>query len=183
MKRLVLLTILLCGVVSMVFAQTASTTTNATKPKLGVALETGIPVGDAEDVYAVGLGGSAKLEIPISQPFAATVTAGYMSMLVKDELEDALGENREFIPIKAGAKYYFSKNFFGEGELGASISTEEGEDVAFAYAPGIGFSFPVSDRTAIDAGVRYEGWTREQSSTILNGNNLDQVGFRVVLKF
>lgn len=153
MKRLVLFTFLLCGVISLVFAQSE---TFPSSTKLGVALETGLPLGDADEVYSVGLGGSAKVEIPISQPFAFTVTAGYLSLQVKDELKPLLGDNREFIPIKAGAKYYFGK-FFGEGELGASIPIEGEDNTAFAYALGIGVTLPVASNTAIDLGVRYEG--------------------------
>lgn len=170
MKRSILLTIMLCGLMAFSFAQ------NSSSPKFGVALETGLPVGDAEDVYSVGLGGSAKLEIPVTSPFAVTLSAGYLNMQVKDDLQPVLGESREFIPIKAGAKYYFGRNFFGEGELGASIPTESSDETAFAYAPGIGVTLPVADQTAIDIGLRYEGWTRDQG-------DIDQVGLRAVIKF
>lgn len=174
MKRYILLTFLLCGVISTIYAQSG---TSDRGTKIGVALETGLPIGDADEVYTVGLGGSAKVEIPVTDPFAVTVTAGYMSMMVKDELEATLGEKRrEFIPIKAGAKYYFGRTFFGEGELGASIPTEENDDTAFAYAPGIGVTLPVAEKTAIDVGVRYEGWTKDVGS-------IDQIGLRAVVKF
>lgn len=173
MKRLILFTLLLCGVISTIYAQSA---TPASGTKIGVALETGLPVGDADEVYSVGLGGSAKVEIPVTDPFALTITAGYMRLLVKDELEPTLGDKREFIPIKAGAKYYFGRTFFGEGELGASIPTKSDDDTAFAYAPGIGVTLPVADKTAIDVGVRYEGWTKD-------AGNIDQVGLRAVIKF
>jgi len=171
MKRFILLTFLLCGLISMVYAQSGTPGT-----KLGIALETGLPVGDAEEVYSVGLGGSAKVEIPVTNPLALTVTAGYMSMMIKDDLEPTLGDKREFIPVKAGAKYYFGRNFFGEGEVGASIPTEGEDDTAFAYAPGIGVTLPVADKTAIDVGVRYEGWTKDVGS-------IDQIGLRAVVKF
>ena len=172
MKRLFLLTFLLCGVSSLVFAQSEAFPSST---KIGVALETGLPVGDADDVYSVGLGGSAKVEVPVSQPFALTVTAGYMSLQVKDELKPSLGDNREFIPVKAGAKYYIGK-FFGEGEVGASIPLEGEDNTAFAYAPGIGVTLPVSTNSAIDLGVRYEGWAKD-------AGNIDQVGIRAVVKF
>ena len=171
MKRVILLSVLLCGVMSYAFAQSSTPGT-----KFGIALETGLPVGDADEVYSVGLGGSAKVEIPVTDPFAVTVSAGYMALQVKDELEPTLGDQREFIPIKAGAKYYFGRNFFGEGELGASIPTEDEDDTAFAYAPGIGVTLPVAERTAIDVGVRYEGWTKD-------AGDIDQVGLRAVIKF
>ena len=173
MKRLTLLSILLCGVVSFSFAQS---TGSSFRPKIGVALETGLPVGDADEVYSVGLGGSAKLEVPLSEPFALTVSAGYMALQVKDELEPTLGDQREFIPIKAGAKYYFGRTFFGEGELGASIPTEDEDETAFAYAPGIGVTLPVAEKTAIDIGVRYEAWSKD-------AGDIDQIGLRAVVKF
>jgi opacity protein-like surface antigen len=168
MKRLFLFSILLCGAFTTALAQST--------PKIGVALETGLPVGDANDIYSVGLGGSAKVEIPVTEPFAVTVTAGYMNLQVKDERKPVLGDQREFVPVKAGAKYYFGKTLFGEGELGASIPIESGDNTAFAYAPGIGVTVPIASKTALDVGVRYEGWAKD-------GGNIDQVGLRAVIKF
>jgi hypothetical protein len=46
-----------------------------------------------------------------------------------------------FIPVKAGAKYYFGGNFYAAGEVGALISTETGGSTTLAFAPALGASF------------------------------------------
>ena len=66
-----------------------------------------------------------------------------------------------FVPLKVGVKYYFDQGFFGEGQVGAAISTQSGGGTAFAYAPGIGYSFP----GGFEAGVRYEGWSKDGGTT------------------
>ncbi len=154
----------------------ASAQTEKGKTKFGIALEAGIPTGDAGDVYSVALGGSLLVEHPIASSLNLTGSAGYTNFSVKDEWKDFGVESAGFIPVKAGAKYYFAKNFYGQGELGAAFGTEKGSETAFAWAPGLGLSYPVSDKTDFDAGVRYESWSA-------NGGSIDQIAFRVALKF
>jgi hypothetical protein len=62
-----------------------------------------------------------------------------------------------FIPVKAVVKYYFNEGFFGEGQVGAVFSTENGGGNAFVYAPGIGYSF----KGGFETGFRYEGWSKD----------------------
>jgi len=151
----------------------ASAQTEKGKTKFGIALEAGIPTGDAGDFYSVALGGSLLVEHPIATSLKLTGSAGYTNLSIKDEFG---GGSTGAIPVKAGAKYFFAKNFYGQGELGAAFGTEKNSETAFAWAPGIGLSYPVSDKTDFDAGVRYESWSA-------NGGSTDQIAFRVALKF
>ncbi|TZF83712.1 outer membrane beta-barrel protein [Pedobacter sp. BS3] len=171
MKKLFLLTAVIALAVSVASAQS----TSKGKTRFGVAFEAGIPVGDAGDVYSVALGGSLRAEIPFAQSFFGTVSAGYTSWAPKKEWKDLGAEAAGFVPVKVGGKYFFAQNIYGAVELGAAIGTESGSSTAFAWAPGVGVSFPVSDKNDIDAGVRYESWNK-------NGS-IDQVAFHVAFKF
>jgi len=66
------------------------------------------------------------------------------------------------VPIKAGLRYFISEYIYGGGEAGVSFSTANGNGsgIAFAYNPSVGVEFPVSNTGSIDAGIRYEGWSR-----------------------
>ena len=65
-----------------------------------------------------------------------------------------------------------ARAFFLEGQLGVVFSTESGGGSAFAYAPGIGYTFD----GGFEAGVRYEGWPKDGFTT-------SQIGFRLAYRF
>lgn len=157
MKRILLIFAIVAGVTVASFAQKSPS--SGSKNKLGIGLEFGLPLGDFGDEYSIAFGGAGKFERKVSKQFGVTVTAGYTSLYFKKNLvegwfdEDAVG----VVPIKAGGKYYFgaAQNIYLEGEVGALIDIGVAQ-LDFIYSPGIGISFPVSDKSAIDAGVRYE---------------------------
>jgi hypothetical protein len=161
---------------------TATAQTEGTgKTRFSIGLEAGLPVGDAADAYSFAIGGAVKAEKPVGKSLAATLSAGYTSLSFKEEYKDlfkAIGFDLDpigVIPVKAGLRYYFNKSFYGAGELGAAFGTDKGSETLFIYSPGVGFSLPVSDKNAVDAGVRYENWS--------NDGSIGQVGFHVALKF
>jgi opacity protein-like surface antigen len=177
MKKLIF-TLLAAVAFSASFAQSKSTSSGA---KLSVGLDFGLPVGNFGNGYSIGFGGNGKAEIPVASAFNFTITAGYTSFYYDKEVKDffkSIGEPtyQGFVPVKVGGKFFFSPNVYGEAEVGAAIATNNGGGTAFAYAPGLGLSYPVSDKHDIDFGVRYEGWSKD-------GTNLGQVGFRIAYKF
>lgn len=180
--RKLLLTFAIVAVATVVsFAQNSPSTSS--KNKLGIGLEFGLPMGDAGDSYSIGFGGAGKFEAGVSKNFGITVTAGYTNFYIKKDIKDVLEaagfdtDPAGFIPVKAGGKYYFgaTQNFYAEGEVGAAIGTQKGSEASFIYAPGIGISFPVSNKSAIDAGARYESW--------VNDGSFNQIGIRIAYKF
>ncbi|MVN90869.1 hypothetical protein [Mucilaginibacter aquatilis] len=175
MKK-ILLTLTLALLVTASFAQRK----RSSAAKLGIGLDFGVPIGDFADIHSIGFGGAGKAELPLSSNFFFTVTAGYISYYYDKPVRDAIkavgGDTYlGFVPLKAGGKYYFSPNFYGEGEIGARIGTNKGTGTAFVYAPGLGFSFPVSNGHDIDFGARFEGWTVDA--------NAQQFVFRIAYKF
>jgi hypothetical protein len=153
MKKLLLMLTVLCGLSVGTFAQSSKTS---------LGFEAGIPVGDTKDVFDAVIGGSLKFDLPVATGAYFTLSAGYNSFLSNDITKARTGKSSfGFVPLKVGVKYYFVPGFFGEGQVGAAVSTQSGGGTAFAYAPGIGYSFP----SGFEAGVRYEGWTKDGTTT------------------
>lgn len=144
-----------------------------TGPKLGIGAEFAFPMGKFGDAYNLGYGGSLLYQHPVAANLNLTGSAGYLSFKAKDEFG---GGTSGSIPVKAGARYFVAENFYIGGELGAAFSTETGGKTAFAYAPGIGIEFPVSDGGAIELGGRYEGWSA-------NSNTSSFIGLRLAYNF
>ena len=141
------------------------------KPSFNAGIELGLPVGDFGDFYSIGIGASVQAELPVAESFSATGTVGYSSFSPKSDFKDLGADAAGFIPVKVGGKYFFSNNFYGAAQVGVSIGTGDGSETAFAWTPGIGVIF-----SKIDAGIRYESWTKD-------GGSLDQIGLRVAYKF
>lgn len=181
MKKLILTAVAAAALFSGAFAQTKSTSATSSGTKLSIGLDFGVPIGDWSEGYSIGFGGSGKAEIPVVQAFNFTLTAGYINYYFKKPYSDiakAAGTDAfvGYVPLKAGGKYFFSSNFYGEAELGALIGTNHDSRTSFVYSPGLGVSFPVSDKHDIDFGARYESWS-------LEGGNTSQVAFRIAYKF
>jgi len=179
MKKLFLTAAAAVALFSGAFAQTKSSTSGA---KFSVGLDFGVPTTNSFDhAYTIGFGGSGKAEIPVSSNFNFTVTAGYINYSFEKPYREVAKQAgvdtySGFIPVKAGGKLFFGQNFYGEAELGARFGTNNSTGTAFLYAPGLGVSFPVSDKHDIDFGARYEGWSQD-------GGNVGQVAFRIAYKF
>ncbi|MES2448542.1 MAG: hypothetical protein V4546_15245 [Bacteroidota bacterium] len=163
MKKLLLSLALVAG---LGFA--ASAQTEGAVRKLSVGADFGFPTGSNSE-NQLYVGGSLQFEQPVAKALNLTLSAGYLANMVtgnpKDILEAAgLPTSFGYIPLKAGAKYYFGGNFYGAGEVGAAISTEDGIGTSFILAPTLGTSFSVSDKSSLDFGVRYENWSRDGGS-------------------
>ncbi|WP_419701156.1 hypothetical protein [Mucilaginibacter sp. NFX135] len=173
MKKVLLALAIIAGTAFTTFAQTKS----GDSGKFSIGVDAGLPLGSTKDISSFAIGGSLKYELPIATGTLFTISGGYTRFLYKSEFKDALkalGVNKSgegFIPVKAGIKYYIENGFFAEGQLGAVFSTESGGGTAFAYSPGVGYTFD----GGFEAGVRYEGWSH-------NGT-ISQVALRLAYCF
>jgi hypothetical protein len=176
MKKLLLTLTVLCGIISGSLAQTTTTSTPvnsvSTGTRFSIGAEAGLPVGQASDGFSTVLGGSAKLELPTSSRAYFTLSAGFNAFLLKSEFKGlGIPSTVNFIPIKAGFKYYSDGGFFMEGQAGIVFSTEDGGGHAFVWSPGIGYSF----NNGFEAGVRYEAW--------VNDGTVGQMSLRLAYRF
>jgi len=138
-------------------------------PKLGIGAEFAFPMGDFGDVFNLGYGGSLQYQHPVAANLKLTGSAGYLNFKAKDEFG---GGTAGSIPVKVGARYFVAENFYLGGELGAAFSTEDNGKTGFAYSPGIGVEFPVADKSAIELGARYEGWSYDGGTNSFIGLRL-----------
>jgi opacity protein-like surface antigen len=157
MKKLILLTAI-AGVFA--FSNVQAQDAAMSGPKLGIGVEFGFPMGDFGDGYDLGYGGSLTYQHPIANKLNLTGNAGYLNFQSKDI--PGFGKvNSGYIPVKAGLRYFLAENIYVGGELGAVFSTGDGDGgTKFAYAPGVGVEFPVADKSTIELGGRYEGWSK-----------------------
>jgi len=167
MKKVLLALAIIAGTAFTTFAQTKS----GDSGKFSIGLEGGLPLGNTKDFYNYVIGGSLKYELPIAPSTWFTISAGYNSFHPKKVWKDLGGESVGFVPVKVGVKYYIENGFFAEGQLGAAFGTKSGYGTAFAYSPGIGYTFD----GGFEAGVRYEGWSKNGTTS--------QIGLRLAYRF
>ncbi len=160
------------GITFSSFAQKASV------GKFSIGLELGKTTGSYSKITDITYGGSLKYNHPIANNTFFTASAGYTYLPYNNDYKigvlgfgvDASGEG--FVPLKVGVKYFFNSAIYGEGQIGAAISTNSGGGTAFAYAPGIGVEFG----GGADIGVRYEGWSK-------GNNTISQLALRLAYSF
>lgn len=174
MKKLLLSFALIAG---LGFA--ASAQTEGAVKKMSIGAEFAIPTESNSDLWIAG--GSLQVEFPVAKSLNVTGSAGYLNLMLTGDTKDfvkALGGSTSsgVIPLKAGAKFYFGGNFYGAGEVGAAISTEDGAGTALALAPTLGASFSVGNKSSLDFGIRYENWSK-------NGSSSGIVGLRAAYAF
>lgn len=165
MKKVLLSLLMVAGL-----GLAANAQTEGAVQKLSIGAEFGIPTAKNSNTLIVG--GSLQYEHPVAKSLNITGSAGYLSSMATGDTKDLLkaaGFKTSFgsIPVKAGAKYYFGGNFYGAGELGAVFSTEEGGATAFTFAPTVGASFSVAEKSSLDFGLRYETWSNNGSASFL----------------
>jgi hypothetical protein len=168
-------------IIALVFGLlTISSLSNAQTGRFSVGAEVAIPMDDAtKDMSSLGIGGSLRYEHPVGDKLGITLTAGYISYLIKDELE---GFSFSSIPIQAGLKYYFQEQqsgFYAMAEVGVHASTAKVEFLGvsvsssstdISYAPEIGYMLD-----NFDIGLRYQMISTEGESSSYLGLRLAYV--------
>jgi len=171
MKKIHLILLLLPLATNYIYAQEQGTKINTTAISVGAELN--IP---QRSRYNIGYGASVKFELPVVNALSFILTAGVHQFHIKSIFNGVTTGNDNFIPLKAGAKYYFDPRFYTEGELGTVIDHNDAvTQNRFTYAIGTGFLLPLkSSSNMVDVGLRYEQWSQ---------NRLQQFGIRVAYRF
>lgn len=144
---------------------------------LTIGFEFGLPAGDFSNFYDSGTGVSLIYQSPVSERMFLTANLAYIRFSGKSQVGAVnLKYKKDFVPLKAGVKYYLFNNVYGSAELGAAIgSGTRSNGVAFAYSPGVGTELPFGNKSKIDLGLRYESWMKGGSSNFF--------GLRAALMF
>lgn len=143
-----------------------------TGAELSIGLDAGLPTGDFNQGWKMGIGGTAKFAYNFTPAVAATFTTGYMSFSGKTFDGDKLPAVN-FVPFKAGFRYTLDQGIYFEPQLGfTSASSKGGSSVTgFTYAINAGYRMT----PGIDVGARYEVFSKD--------GNLTFIGLRVAYSF
>ncbi len=154
----------------------AATTTDASRWRLGIGVEGGLPTGNANNYYTWELGGTARLQYDASKSFAWTLTSGYYNFFGKDNLAAPGGGTYNaaslgIVPVKLGIKAFFLPKVYFGAEAGAGFETYSGGNTKLILSPALGYA-----SKSWDIGVRYENFSGQD-------NNYGLVGLRVAYAF
>lgn len=145
------------------------------KSHFSVGPELGIATGDFNVTHSVGIGVTVQGEVNVAQSTNVTLTMGYMSYAGKSYAAGLKFKAQGIIPVRAGIKYFFSEGFYGAAQLGAGFFNNGG-GAALAYSPMLGYEFNTKSGKAVDATVKYDGYSK-------NGSGLGSVGVRLAYRF
>lgn len=175
MKKILLSLALVAGLGLAANAQTKDPAMNGSK--IGVGADFAFPMGNFGDFADFGVGGSLNFQAPIANKLNFVGEAGYLSFTGKEIGNTGVKfPSVAAIPLKAGVRFFLAENFYAQGQLGAAFATgDNANGTAFVYAPSLGVEFPVADKMAIDFGARYEGWSKNGTSSF--------IGLRAALNF
>lgn len=186
MKKLFSLAVAALALSSAAFAQDKG---GSQGTAISVGLEAGLPIGKFgnsgvkfSDAYKFGIGGSAKVAIPIFENGAVTLSAGYISFSGKSETIGGVTFKNpalSMIPLKAGLRYTLgnTSGFYIEPQLGYSIAKVKGASESasgFTYAANVGMLI----NNMIDLALRYEGASLNKSV-----GTVSHIGLRAAYSF
>ena len=159
---------ILIALAGLVSGKSVAQSANA-NPSLSIGLEVGFPVSDNfSSFFNTGIGGSAKLAIPVVTNGSVTLSAGYMSFSGQKFLGTRF-PSLTLLPFKAGFRYKSPSNFYLEPQLGiTSIKVKGGNssETSFTVAGNLGYII----NNIVDLSARYEAMTK--------GGNRSFIGLR-----
>lgn len=135
--------------------------TNATaQSKLGIGATVGAPTNNKQ---SIALGADLTLQIKASDHLYIPVSGGYTRLNAGDNAVGVDAIDRDYIPVKAGAKWNFSDKgyaWFVQFEGGAALATGSypTSSTHFIFAPGAGYSWD----NGLEIGARYEGFKEDK---------------------
>lgn len=133
--------------------------------RLGIGLNLGLPTTDG---FNFAIGGDLRLQKDFFSNVSGIASLGYTNFSAEGENMGSVG----FIPLKVGIKVFPLERFYISGELGAGFGTDNGQETAFVWAPGIGLGL----NNGLDLGLRYEEFRN-------NGFGLGQIALRIAYGF
>jgi hypothetical protein len=190
MKKAIKFAAIFSVLVTSAVAVKAQTTTDKSNNgmSLSVGIESGISTGDLKNDQKTNVGATVQADIPVSNHFYAIFNTGYRDFIGRDNVNNTglSAADIHVIPMMAGLKYFPVSNFYVQASAGTSYllnRSEVGFDnrLSFAFAPEVGVQLPVTKKSYINAGIRYEGTTSYESD--FDGSKLNFVGLRVAYGF
>ena len=135
--------------------------------KFSVGPEIGFATGSFSNSHSFGIGGTVQAEVSLQEHLYGTATFGIISYNGKSYGTGTKYKGETFLPLRIGAKYFFTGGVYGALQAGIAF-LNNGGGTAFAYSPQLGYEFKTKSDKAIDATFKYDGYS--------GGNNIGTVG-------
>ena len=148
--------------------------------RFGIGVDGLVPLSSFRSTVNYALGITPRLQYTLNNDVAFTFTTGYYHFFTKPLYipagEFGAGEriqnDLDIIPIKIGAKYFVSSNFYLAGEAGLGLEVDNGGgDSKLILSPGIGYA-----NKRWDIAIRYENFRGQNY-------NYSTAGLRVAYGF
>lgn len=144
---------------------------------LSIGPEGAIPVGTFRNTWKFGVGGSAKLGIPVSDHSDFTINAGYIAFS-KKSLNSITPATLNLIPFKGGYRWHSDAaggGFYVEPQIGFTQSKESNLEGRgdFTYALNLGYLIA----NAVDISARYEALANSDNTSA------KMIGIRLAYNF
>lgn len=150
MKKYVLTLVISFALISFCNAQSSF--------QFAVGPELGITAGDFSKTHSIGLGVNVTGEYKFEEHISGTIASGVLVYSGKSVTNNTKFKALTIIPIRAGARYYLGSNFYGAGEFGVGIiSNDVGS--AFGYSLGLGSKIKTGSKN-LDVGVKYDAYSK-----------------------
>lgn len=167
MQRLTLLFTIVCGLIySNTCAQSQHNPVNKHQVSLGPDFS--FLTGRNAKLFNPGIGMSFGYEYLAAKNSRITTNIGYSFLGVKEKFTTVAPVSFHAIPLKIGAKHFFTEKLYGSVELGAIYYKNElygSNGTAFVYSPSLGIELPLSKKTSVKLGTSYEHWSTEIIAT------------------
>ncbi len=135
--------------------------TNASaQSKLGIGATVGAPTNNNQSIV---YGADLTFQIKASGHLYIPISGGYTRMNAADDATGVDAIDRDYIPVKLGAKWNFSDKgygWFAQFDGGAALATGSypTSSTHFIYSPGAGYSWD----SGLEMGARYEGFKEDK---------------------
>jgi hypothetical protein len=169
MKKTLLSAIAFLLVITFAQAQSGNKISYSIGPEFAIPFNTtSYYYGLARDKYQDGLGGSAKIEAPITTALHFTGSVGFVDYPTNSHYlyfnplsSGGSGEETQpppfkFIPVKAGLNYYYDQYLYISGEVGTAFGANSVTTTSVIYSGGIGAVIPFNAHSGLDISARYE---------------------------
>jgi len=192
MKKTLLSILAFLFVITFAKAQSGNKISYSIGPELAIPFNTtSNTYGLARDEYQDGIGGSVKIEAPITVDLHFTGSAGlvdyatnahylyFLPVSSGGQSEGVQPPPFKFIPVKAGLQYYYGQYLYISGEAGAAFGANSVSTTSFIYSGGLGAIIPFNAHNGLDISARYERGFLAPSYD----SPMSQLAIRVAYKF
>jgi hypothetical protein len=169
MKKTLLSLLAFLFVITFANAQSGNKISYSIGPEFTIPFNTNsYYYGSARDEYQDGIGGSAKIEAPITTTLHFTGSAGFIDYPTNahyllflpvssgGQSESVKPPPFKFIPVKAGLQYYYDQYLYLSGEAGVAFGANSVSTTSVIYSGGLGAVIPFNLHSGLDISARYE---------------------------